>query len=153
MGSNLEAGVFGISPSKSNSEISQTVELATLSPLAKKTNWTTKRRWKRYCVDMPVQVRVTTQGPTRIIASEGQGSDISGGGLAVSVEMDLPVGSQIAVEFTPPYTDEPVVLRCFVRNRDGYRYGFEFITENDDDYRKAGDLQAGLAAMDSAPQS
>lgn len=102
---------------------------------------------------MAVQVRVTTQGPTRIVASEGQGTDLSGGGLAVTVEMDLLIGSQIGVEFTPPYSDEPIFFRGFVRNRDGYRYGLEFITENDDDYQKAGDLQAGLAAMDSAPQS
>lgn len=152
MGNNVQVRAFGVSPSKSNSEISQTVELAKLPPFATQRDWTVSRRWKRYCVDMPVQVRVTTQGPTRIISSEGQGSDISGGGLAVSVEVDLPVGSQIAVEFTPPSTDEPVVFRCFVRNREGYRYGLEFITENDDDYQKAGELQAGLAAMDCAPQ-
>lgn len=154
MGNNPEVqAAFGISSAKSGSEIGKTVELAKLPPFVQRTDWTATRRWKRYCVDMPVQVRVTTQGPTRIIASEGQGTDISGGGLAVSVEMELPVGSQIAVEFTPPYSDEPIVFRCFVRNRDGYRYGLEFITENDDDYQKAGELQAGLAAMDSAPQS
>ena len=39
--------------------------------------------------------------------------------------------------------------RRFVRNRDGNHYGVEFITENDEDYRKAGELQAGLAAMNA----
>ena len=108
-----------------------------------------KRRWPRFDVDIPVQVRVTTQGPTRVAACEGQGMDISGGGLAVRVDIDLPLDAQVGVEFTPPFSDEPMIFRCFVRNRDGNRYGVEFITENDEDYRKAGELQAGLAAMNA----
>ncbi|MGD1216306.1 MAG: PilZ domain-containing protein [Terriglobales bacterium] len=109
----------------------------------------TKRRWPRFAVDIPVQVRLTTQGPTRVVACEGQGTDLSGGGLAVRADIDLPVGAQVGVEFTPPHSDQPMIFRCFVRNRDGNRYGVEFITENDEDYRKAGELQAGLAAMNA----
>ena len=105
------------------------------------------RRWPRYAVDMPVEVRVTTQGPTRMVACQGQGTDLSCGGLAVTADIDLPIGAQIGVEFIPPYSDQSVKFRCFVRNRDGIRYGVEFITENDDDYRKAGELQEGLAAI------
>ena len=110
-------------------------------------NFESQRRWPRFVVDMPVQVRVTTQGPTRVVACQGQGTDLSCGGLAVTAEIDLPIGAQIGVEFIPPYSDQPITFRCFVRNRDGIRYGVEFITENDDDYRKAGELQEGLAAM------
>lgn len=113
-----------------------------------------QRRWPRFAVDMPVRVRVTTQGPTRVVACEGQGTDISGGGLAVIADIDFPVGAQIGVEFTPPFADQPMNFRCFIRNRDGNRYGVEFITENDDDYCKAGELQAGLAAMNAdVPQN
>jgi hypothetical protein len=61
----------------------------------------------------------------------------------------LPVGTQIGVEFTPPYSDQSITFRGFIRNRDGNHYGVEFITENDEDYRKAGELLAGLAAMDA----
>ena len=100
-------------------------------------------------VDMPVQVRVTTQGPTRVVACHGQGTDLSCGGLAVTAEIDLPIGAQIGVEFIPPYSDQPITFRGFVRNGDGIRYGVEFITENDDDYRKTGELQEGLAAMNA----
>jgi hypothetical protein len=106
-----------------------------------------QRRWPRFAVDMPVQVRVTTQGPTRVVACHGQGTDLSCGGLAVTAQIDLPIGAQIGVEFIPPYSDQPITFRAFVRNRDGIRYGVEFITENDDDYRKTGELQEGLAAM------
>ena len=108
-----------------------------------------KRRHPRFAADFPVQVRLTTQGPTKAVACEGQGTNISGGGLAVRADIDLAVGTQVGVEFTPPYCDQPMTFRCFVRNRDGNLYGVEFITENDDDYRKAGELLEGLAAMNA----
>ena len=108
-----------------------------------------QRRSPRFAVDFRVQVRLTTQGPTKVAACEGQGTDISGGGLAVRADIDLPVGTQIGVEFTPPFSDQPISFRCFVRNREGMCYGLEFITENDEDYRKAGELLAGLAAMNA----
>jgi hypothetical protein len=110
----------------------------------------TKRRCPRFAVDFPVQVRLTTQGPTRVVACEGHGTDISVGGLAVRADIDLPVGAQVGVEFTPPHSDQPMIFRCFVRNRDGNHYGVEFITENDEDYRKTGELQAALAAMNAS---
>jgi PilZ domain len=109
-----------------------------------------KRRYPRFAADFPVQVRLTTQGPTKPVACEGQGTNISGGGLAVRADIELPVGTQVGVEFTPPYSDEPMAFRCFIRNRNGNLYGVEFITENDEDYRKAGELLAGLAAMNAA---
>jgi PilZ domain len=68
------------------------------------------------------------QGPTRTVGCEGQGTDLNGGGLAAHVEIDLEVGGQVAVEFTPPYADQPLAFQCFVRNRNGNRYGVEFIT-------------------------
>jgi len=110
-------------------------------------DFATIRRCPRFAADFVVHVRLRTQGPTKVLACEGQGTDISGGGLAVSADIDLPVGAQVGVEFTPPYSAEPMTFRCFVRNRDGNCYGLEFITENDEDYRKSGELQAGLAAM------
>lgn len=107
-----------------------------------------QRRSPRFAADFRVQVRLTTQGPTKVVACEGQGTDISGAGLAVSADIDLPVGAQVGVEFTPPHSDQPMTFRCFVRNRDGNHYGVEFITENDQDYRKAGELHTALEAMD-----
>jgi hypothetical protein len=109
------------------------------------------RRWPRFAVNIAVQVRVTTQVPTRVLACEGQGTDLSCGGLAIEIGIDLPLGAQIGVEFTPPYSDQPTTFRGFVRNRDGNRYSVEFITENDDDYRKAGELHEGLAGMNANP--
>ena len=110
-----------------------------------------ERRWPRFKADIPVHVRVTTLGPTRVLACDGQGADISGGGLALTLNLDLPVGEQIGVEFVPPYSEHPLMFRCFIRNREGRRYGVEFITENDEDYRKAAELQLRLASMNAVP--
>lgn len=114
---------------------------------AEDVDFVAQRRWPRYCVGMAVQVQVTTQGPTRVATWKGHGTDISAGGLAVTVDSNLPIGSQVAVEFTLPCSDQPMAFRCFVRNREGNRYGVEFITENDEDYRNAAELQAMLATM------
>jgi hypothetical protein len=105
-----------------------------------------KRKWQRFAVDMSVEVRLTTQGPTRVVACEGHGTDISVGGLAVTADIDLPLGAQVGVEFTLPNFDHSLMFKCFVRNRHGNCYGVEFITENDDDYRKTGELQVILGA-------
>ncbi len=129
--------------------IDRDLELGSSSRMPSSIADVTKRRWPRFGVDFPVQVRLTTQGPTKVVACKGQGTDISGGGLAVRADIDLPIGAQVGVEFTPPYSDQPMIFRSFVRNRDGNLYGVEFITENDEDYRKAGGLQAGLAAMNA----
>ncbi|HVM91502.1 MAG TPA: PilZ domain-containing protein [Terriglobales bacterium] len=118
------------------------------APLKEEIDYVAQRRWPRYYVGMTVQVRVTTQGPTKVVTWKGQGTDISAGGLAVTVDSDLPNDGQVGVEFTLPYSDRRMSFRCFVRNRDGNRYGLEFITENDEDYRNAGELQAALAALE-----
>jgi len=104
-----------------------------------------KRRWPRYRVDIPVVI--ITPRPIRIVTCEGRGTDLNAGGLAVEASIDLVTGDQVAVEFTPPNCTESVSYRCFVRNRNGNRYGLEFIAENDADYVKTGELQEGLERM------
>jgi hypothetical protein len=85
---------------------------------AEDASFQSRRRWPRFAVDMPVQVRVTTQGPTRVIGCQGQGTDLSGGGLAVTADIDLPVGAQIGVEFIhriPTSPSSSAVLSATVR--------------------------------------
>jgi hypothetical protein len=107
-----------------------------------------QRRWPRYRVDIPVVI--ITQKPVRLVTCEGRGTDLNGGGLAVEAPIELATDDQVAVEFTPPNRTESVSFRCFVRNRNGNRYGLEFIAENDADYVKTGELQEGLERMAAA---
>jgi hypothetical protein len=101
-----------------------------------------ERRWPRYKVDVSVQL--ATQRITNGIIVQGRGSELNCGGMAVSGTIELAIGEQVAVEFTPPHTGQPVSVRCFVRNRHRYTYGLEFIAENDFDYQSVGQIAATL---------
>jgi hypothetical protein len=43
--------------------------------------------------------------------------------------VELRVGEEVEIEFTLPYSAEPIRVSGAVRNRNGYRYGCEFIPE------------------------
>jgi hypothetical protein len=101
-----------------------------------------ERRWPRYKVDVPVQL--ATQGLTNGIIVQGRGSELNCGGMAVSGRIELVIGEQVALEFTPPHSGQPVSVRCFVRNRHRYTYGLEFIAENDSDYESVAQIEATL---------
>jgi hypothetical protein len=102
----------------------------------------TQRRWPRHKVDVPVQV--VTHGPTNVVVVQGRGSELNCGGMAVSGKVELAIGAQVAVEFTPPHFGQPVKIRCFVRNRQRCTYGLEFITENDSDYESVAQIESTL---------
>jgi hypothetical protein len=112
--------------------------------------YATSRRWPRYKVDVPV--RVITQDPTKVTIVQGRGSELNNGGMAVFAGTELSIGGQVLVEFTPPYSGQPIRVRCFVRNRAGYRYGVEFITESDDDYESVNRIETILRSMGSPVQ-
>jgi hypothetical protein len=109
--------------------------------------YATMRRWPRYRVDVPV--RVITQGLTKVAIVQGRGSELNNGGMAIFAGTELPIDAQVQVEFTPPYSGQPIRVRCFVRNRSGYRYGVEFITESDDDYESVNQIEAILRSIGS----
>ena len=98
---------------------------------------------------MDVPVRVIKQGLTKVTIVQGRGSELNNGGMAIFAGTELSIGDQVMVEFTPPYTGQPIRVRCFVRNRAGYRYGVEFITENDDDYENVNRIETILKSMGS----
>ncbi len=61
-------------------------------------------------------------------ASQGdrrRGSQINNGGLAVCADMELAIGNEAEIRFTPPHFYPIVRLRGVVRNRAGDRYGVE----------------------------
>ncbi len=107
----------------------------------------TVRRWPRYTIDVPV--RLITQRPTKVAIVQGRGRELNHGGIAVFAGVEVSIDEQVAVEFTPPYAGQPIRARGFVRNRNGYTYGIEFITKNDADYRNVGQLEAILKTLGS----
>jgi len=102
----------------------------------------TERRWPRHKIDVPVQV--VTHGPTNVVIIQGRGSELNCGGMSVFGRVELAIGTQVGVEFTPPCSGQPVRVRCFVRNRQRYNYGLEFFTENDSDYENVAQIESTL---------
>lgn len=83
-----------------------------------------RRRWERFRLDLPLRL-VVHRDKTTIV--NGRGSDISEGGLLIFAGVELKEGEEIFVEFTPPYSSDPIRVRGVVRNREGYKYGVEFL--------------------------
>src|SRR5512132_3185842 len=86
------------------------------------------RRFKRF--DLQVPVRVVVHRPAYAACVSGRGTELNEGGMCVFAGIEMRLGDQVAVEFTPPYGDNPLRLWAAVRNRCGYYYGLEFLAEN-----------------------
>jgi hypothetical protein len=84
-----------------------------------------KRRSVRFRIDVPLQIIIRKTDKT--VIREGRGREMSEHGVCVMVGEELKLGEEIEIEFTPPYSGEPIRVVSAVRNRDGYRYGCEFV--------------------------
>ena len=111
-------------------------------------NHTNVRRWPRYRIDVPVRVIAELPGKTAI--AQGRGNELNEGGMSVFAGIELRVNQQVAVEFTPPYSGQPIRARCMVRNRNGYTYGMEFVLENDNDLENVSQIRSVLKGLASA---
>jgi hypothetical protein len=82
------------------------------------------RRFRRFGVD--IRLRLLTgpaNGHKTIFA---RGSNISEGGMRVFVPADLVLGELVTLELMLPYTEQKLVVRGVLRNRDGFSYGVEY---------------------------
>lgn len=61
----------------------------------------------------------------------GRADDIGEGGLFLVAAIQLKANDVIDLEFTLPYSSEPLRLRGLVRNRQGYGYGIEFLNPSE----------------------
>ncbi len=107
----------------------------------------TLRRWPRYKIHVPV--RLIAQRPTKVVIVQGRGLELGCGGMSVFAGIELAVDEQVRVEFTPPYGGQPLSIRAFVRSRNGYTYGVEFIVANGADYQEVERLEAMLKGLGS----
>lgn len=105
---------------------------------------TSTRRYRRFKLDVPVRVIVNRQDHVKIV--DGRGNELNEGGMAVQAGVELDVGDSIEVEFTPPYGD-PLRARSAVRDRVGYRYGLEFLTESAEDKFRVEAIRIALQGM------
>src|ERR1017187_7975191 len=108
-----------------------------------------ERRWLRYKIDVPV--RAVIHKPDRTLIREGRGMELSEGGMCLFMGAELGLGEEIEVEFTPPYSGEPIRVRSEVRNRNGYRYGVEFVPEGKKEQSEVARLRQVLKTFAEAP--
>ena len=105
------------------------------------------RRWPRYKLDLPVRVIADKRGKTVIV--QARGNELNEGGLAIFAGTELREGEEIAVEFTPPYSNQPIRVRCIVRDRRGYVYGLEFLTLTAEDHLNVTHIRDVLRGLGS----
>ncbi len=103
------------------------------------------RRWPRLKIHVPVTVIVRKMEKTVFVSARGQ--DLNEGGIGVFVGSELRIGEIVEISFTPPYQGNPMSARTVIRNRRGYTYGMEFITETKDDQRKVDAIRNVLRTM------
>jgi len=105
----------------------------------------TLRRWPRLRIHVPVTVVVRKETKTLFVTARGQ--DLNEGGIGVFVGHELRIGEVVEISFTPPYQGNPLTARTTVRNRRGYTYGMEFITETKEDMKKVELIRSVLRTM------
>jgi hypothetical protein len=105
----------------------------------------TKRRSMRYKLDVPLRVIFHKQDATLI--REGRGTEISEYGMCVMAGVELKFGEEVEIEFTLPYSGEPIRVPGAVRNRNGYRYGCEFTLDGQGERKDVSRLRQALQTL------
>ncbi|HVP44315.1 MAG TPA: PilZ domain-containing protein [Terriglobales bacterium] len=105
------------------------------------------RRWPRYKLEVPLRIVAHKGGKTAIV--QGRGNELNEGGMAIFAGIELALTEEIAVEFTPPYSGDPIRVRAIVRNRKGYSYGVEFLTRTIDDHQNVDQIRTVLRGLGS----
>src|SRR3954465_12670160 len=81
------------------------------------------RRWDRLPVDLPVRV-VTSKGFSAAVVL-GRGTELREGGMVLYAGILLNPGDLLEIEFGTPVHSR---MTAFVRSRNGFCFGLEFIT-------------------------
>jgi hypothetical protein len=105
-------------------------------------------RWPRFHLDVPIRVIVHTESKTSVIS--GRGNELSEDGMCLTAGVELRLGDETEIEFTPPYSGAPIRIRGVVRNRSGYRYGMEFVAGDDQELQAVQRLKTVLGVLASA---
>lgn len=88
-----------------------------------------KRIWLR--TELDVRVRLRFEHNRAQQQCYCRSVDISEAGIGLVAPYDLERGQELDVEFTLPGAAAPLQTQGRVRNRDGFRYGLEFVSLSD----------------------
>jgi len=87
------------------------------------------RRFPRYVIDVRLQVKMFQAGEFR--NCWGRSTEMGQDGIGATLTGSLEPGEIVTLEIPLPLTPYPIKVRAIVRYRQGLRYGFEFLTLND----------------------
>jgi hypothetical protein len=96
-------------------------------PAPGKPNFT--RRFPRFTIDVRLQVKMFQAGEFR--TCWGRSTEMGQDGIGATLTGSLEPGEIVTLEIPLPLTPYPIKVRAIVRYRQGLRYGFEFLTLND----------------------
>jgi len=97
------------------------------APSADKPGFT--RRFPRFTIDVRLQVKMFQAGEFR--TCWGRSTEMGQDGIGATLTGSLEPGEIVTLEIPMPLTPYPIKVRAIVRYRQGLRYGFEFLTLND----------------------
>ena len=83
-----------------------------------------QRRWTRYKIDVRLKVTIPEAGGEN--TAFGRANNLSYGGMGAYIPCALPIGGQVVLEVSFPYSTSEVKVKAVVRSCEGFRYGLEF---------------------------
>jgi hypothetical protein len=81
------------------------------------------RRQPRFKLDADIRIKSKTCG-----VLVGRTVDISESGISALLKLEVPVGEFVELQFALPFG--PVTVYAVVRQRNAFRYGFQFVESN-----------------------
>ena len=87
------------------------------------------RRFPRFAIDARLQVRMFQDGEFR--TCWGRSTELGQDGIGATLTGNLETGEIVSLEIPLPLSPYPLKVRAIVRYCQGLRYGFEFLTLND----------------------
>jgi hypothetical protein len=106
------------------------------------------RRWLRHRLDVPL--RIVLRSPEKTLLRDGLGRELSDGGMCFAAGVELKIGEEVEIEFTPAYSGHPIRVRAVACNRHGYSYGVEFVASNDQERHEIACLRDNLETLSSS---
>jgi hypothetical protein len=87
------------------------------------------RKFPRYPVDLRIKINFKKDGVLQ--RATVRTIEIATHGVSVSSPMPLPEGSQVELEISLPGSRTPLRVVAMIRNKNGTRYGVEFLSTTD----------------------
>jgi hypothetical protein len=104
---------------------------------------------RRQRVRLSTPVCLVVQRPEKVLLVNARFRDMSTDGAAIFAGVELPLDSEVQVEFTPAHGKGPLRVHAVVRNRRQYVYGLEFFPKDGHEEQTLSLLKALLLPIGS----